>query len=83
MPARRIALRVIRQVTEQGAYASLSLDKALESCGLIAADRRLASRLGNVIRLVGGTIECFNYLYDNKCDAILTDSTAILYYNCH
>ena len=45
MPARRIALRVIRQVTEQGAYASLSLDKALENCGLIAADRRLASRL--------------------------------------
>ena len=45
MPARRIALRVIRQVTEQGAYASLSLDKALENCGLITADRRLASRL--------------------------------------
>ena len=45
MPARRIALKVIRQVTEQGAYASLALDKALEDCGLIAADRRLASRL--------------------------------------
>ncbi len=45
MPARRIALRVIRQVTEQGAYASLSLDKALENCGLISADRRLISRL--------------------------------------
>ena len=45
MPPRRIALRVIRSVTEQGAYASLSLDKALENCGMIAADRRLASRL--------------------------------------
>jgi len=45
MPARRLALRVIRQVTEQGAYASLSLDKALENCGLISADRRLVSRL--------------------------------------
>ena len=45
MPARRIALKVIRAATEQGAYASLSLDKALEDCGLIAADRRLASRL--------------------------------------
>ena len=45
MAPRRIALRVIRQVTEQGAYASLSLDKALENCGLISADRRLASRL--------------------------------------
>lgn len=45
MPARRIALKVIRQVTEQGAYASLCLDKALEECGLIQADRRLVSRL--------------------------------------
>ena len=45
MASRRIALRVIRQVTEQGAYASLCLDKALENCGLIAADRRLVSRL--------------------------------------
>ncbi len=45
MPARRLALRVIRQVTEEDAYASLSLDKALNGCGLIAADRRLVSRL--------------------------------------
>lgn len=45
MAPRRIALQVIRQVTEQGAYASLSLDKALENCGLINADRRLVSRL--------------------------------------
>ena len=45
MPARRLALKVIRQVTEQGAYASLALDTALNGCGLIAADRRLVSRL--------------------------------------
>ena len=45
MPARRIALRVIRQVTEQGAFASLALDSALNGCGLIAADRRLVARL--------------------------------------
>ena len=45
MPPRRIALRVIRAVTEQGAYASLSLDRALENCGMTAADRRLVSRL--------------------------------------
>ena len=45
MASRRIALRVLRQVTEQGAYASLALDKALENCGLITADRRLVSRL--------------------------------------
>ena len=45
LATRRLALRVIRQVTEQGAYASLSLDKALENCGLSSADRRLVSRL--------------------------------------
>lgn len=45
MPSRRLALKVIRQVTEQGAYASLALDAALNGCGLIAADRRLVSRL--------------------------------------
>ena len=45
MPSRRLALRVIRQVTEQGAYASLALDTALNNCGLITADRRLVSRL--------------------------------------
>ena len=45
MAPRRIALRVIRQVTEQGAFASLCLDKSLENCGLISADRRLVSRL--------------------------------------
>ena len=45
MPARRLALRVIRQVTEQDAYASLILDRELEHCGMSAADRRLASRL--------------------------------------
>ena len=45
MPARRLALKVIRQVTEEDAYASLSLDAALRGCGLIAADRRLVSRL--------------------------------------
>ena len=45
MPPRRLALRVIRQVTEQSAYASLALDTALNNCTLIAADRRLAARL--------------------------------------
>ena len=45
LAARRLALRVLREVTEEGAYASLSLDRALQDCGLIAADRRLVSRL--------------------------------------
>jgi len=45
MPARRTALKVIRKVTEEGAYASLALDAAMRGCGLIATDRRLVSRL--------------------------------------
>jgi len=53
-----------------------SLD-ALQSAG------KVASRLGQVTRLAGGTQECFNYLFTGKCDLILTDSTAIAYYNSH
>ena len=45
LPARRLALKVIRQVTEDGAYASLSLDAALKGSGLNNTDRRLVSRL--------------------------------------
>ncbi len=45
LAARRTALKVIRQVTEDGAYASLALDAALKNCGLSGADRRLVSRL--------------------------------------
>jgi len=45
LAARRIALKVIRKVTEDGAYASLALDAELKGCGLSNADRRLVSRL--------------------------------------
>jgi len=45
LTARRTALKVIRKVTEDGAYAALALDAALKGSGLSAADRRLASRL--------------------------------------
>ena len=45
LTARRVALKVIRQVTEGGAYASLALDAALKDSGLNGADRRLVSRL--------------------------------------
>ena len=62
---------------------TLAMPSTTEAMNALNSDSRLASRLGNVIRLVGGTMECFNYLYSGKCDAILTDSTAILYYNCH
>ncbi len=45
LAARREALKVLREVTEQGSYASLSLDKALLGSGLSGIDRRLVSRL--------------------------------------
>ncbi|MBQ9211796.1 MAG: 16S rRNA (cytosine(967)-C(5))-methyltransferase RsmB [Clostridia bacterium] len=45
LAARRLALKVLREVTEQGAYASLSLDKALQGSGISGVDRRLVSRL--------------------------------------
>ena len=45
LATRRTALKVIRQVTEENAYASLALDNALKNCGLSGADRRLVSRL--------------------------------------
>ena len=45
LASRRAALKVIRDVTEKGAYASLSLDSELRGAGLNASDRHLASRL--------------------------------------
>ena len=41
---------------------------------------RIKNSLGQIIRLTGGSVECFQYLYDNKCDLVLTDSTAAIYY---
>ncbi len=88
MPARRLALRVIRQVTEQGAYASLSLDSALNGCGLIAADRRLVSRivydtldhmiyldwvLGQVMAREDTDIKLRNILRMGACQILLED----------
>ena len=45
LPARRLALEVIRTVTENDAYASLVLDEKLNKCTLPLVDRRLAARL--------------------------------------
>ncbi len=42
---RRLALKVLRAVTENDAYASLALDEQLNACGLPLVDRRLAARL--------------------------------------
>ena len=45
LASRRVALGVIRDVTERGSYASLSLNSRLTGAGLSSEDRRLAARL--------------------------------------
>ena len=46
-------------------------------------DEKLVKRLGQITRLADGTTQCFEYLYAGKCDVVLTDSTALDYFNCH
>ena len=60
--------------------AMCSTPEALEA---LNSDEKLAKRLGQITRLAGGTTECFEYLYSGKCDTVLTDSTALYYFNCH
>ena len=54
-----------------------------EAMEALNTDERLTKRLGQITRLAGGTPECFEYLYAGKCDVVLTDSTAVMYFNCH
>ncbi|MBQ9686973.1 MAG: transporter substrate-binding domain-containing protein [Oscillospiraceae bacterium] len=54
-----------------------------EAMAALETDPKLRKRLGQITRLAGGTTECFEYLYAGKCDVVLTDSTALDYFNCH
>ena len=54
-----------------------------EAMDALMSEGKLHKRLGQITRLAGGTTECFEYLYSGRCDAVLTDSTALYYYNCH
>lgn len=62
---------------------TLAMPSTPEAMGILESNKRIMRKLGDVLRVVGGTIESFDYLYQGKCDAILTDSTAVTYYNCH
>ena len=64
LPARRLALEVIRAVTERGEFIHLALDEQLRNCGLPVIDRRLAARLAY------DTIEMQMYL-DHALDQIM------------
>lgn len=62
---------------------TLAIPATTEAKDALYTDQSLVDHMGNIIRLVGGTTECFTYLYSGNCDLILTDTTAIMYYNCH
>lgn len=62
---------------------SMAMPSTTEAMEALQVDKSIVEKLGNVYRLQGGTTECFEYLYSGKCDVVLTDSTALLYYNCH
>ncbi len=54
-----------------------------EAMDALNTDQKLVKRLGQITRLAGGTTECFSQLYSGKSDAVLTDSTALYYFNSH
>lgn len=62
---------------------SMAMCSTPEAMDALNSDPRLARRLSQITRLVGGTTECFEYLFAGYCDAVLTDTTAIAYINCH
>ncbi|MDO4983539.1 MAG: transporter substrate-binding domain-containing protein [Eubacteriales bacterium] len=62
---------------------TMCMSSTSEAMDALNTDPTLSKRLGQVTRLAGGTTECFENLYAGKCDVVLTDSTAIYYFNCH
>ncbi len=62
---------------------SMAIPSTPEALAAVDTDPKLTKRLGQITRLAGGTTECFETLYAGKCDAVLTDSTALYYFNCH
>ncbi len=62
---------------------TLSMPTTPEAMAALETQPKLLERLGQITRLPGGTTDCFAALYAGDCEAILTDSTAVLYYNSH
>ena len=62
---------------------SMAMCSTPEALAALKTDEKLSRRLSQITRLAGGTTECFENLYAGKCDAVLTDSTALYYFNCH
>ena len=64
-------------------HKALAMCSTTEAMEALQSDEGIVNRLGQISRLAGGTTECFQYLYQGRCDVILTDTTAIYYFNCH
>lgn len=64
-------------------HKALAMCSTVEAMEALQSDQGIMNRLGQISRLAGGTTECFQYLYQGRCDVILTDTTAIYYFNCH
>ena len=62
---------------------SMAMSSTPEAMDALNSDPRLAKRLGQITRLAGGATECFQQLFAGHCDAVLTDTMAIAYINCH
>ena len=62
---------------------NMAMPSTTEAMAALESDEKLTKRLGQITRLAGGTVQCFEYLYSGKCDAVLTDTAALLYYNAH
>ena len=62
---------------------SMAMCSTPEAMDALKKDPRLERRLDQVTRVAGGTTECFELLFAGKCDAVLTDTTAIAYINSH
>lgn len=65
------------------ANKALAMCSTQEAMDALQTDPGIVDRLGQISRLAGGTTECFQYLYQGRSDVILTDTTAIYYFNCH
>ena len=61
----------------------MCMSSTAEAKEALNIDPSIPKRLGQITRLAGGTAECFENLYAGKCDVVLTDSTALYYFNCH
>lgn len=64
-------------------HKALAMCSTPEAMDALQTDKGIVNRLGQISRLAGGTTECFQYLFQGRCDVILTDTTAIYYFNCH